>query len=171
MPWAGGGKRERGIIVKLYVLFSEAIRDGAKLRPNQLYYKSVDVEANAACATGAGLEAIFGEPPTTDCFRRYRVLMRKHYGYLANTRADFPCGCSLDDALANGEDPQLLSIKDDKTNLWGVIIHLNNTHQWTRERIADWLETEEEKLGFVALIEAERVAPSFVTVTSKGQQP
>lgn len=33
--------------------------------------------------------------------------------------------------------------------------HLNDFHEWTREQIADWLYTEEEKLGFVTVIETQ----------------
>lgn len=29
--------------------------------------------------------------------------------------------------------------------LHGAIIHLNDVHKWSREQIADWLETLEEK--------------------------
>lgn len=32
--------------------------------------------------------------------------------------------------------------------LWQVIMHLNDGHNWTRERIADWLDTLEVDLSF-----------------------
>jgi hypothetical protein len=36
---------------------------------------------------------------------------------------------------------------------------LNDEHKWTREQIADWLEKEEEKLGFITIVEAESSSP------------
>lgn len=33
-------------------------------------------------------------------------------------------------------------------SLYGLIMHLNDTHKWTREAIADWLETLDADLEF-----------------------
>lgn len=44
--------------------------------------------------------------------------------------ADCPCGCN------------------DRTEIWACVIHLNDRAKWTRERIADWLETLDQDLQF-----------------------
>jgi hypothetical protein len=51
-----------------------------------------------------------------------------------------------------------------------VIFHLNDDHLWTREQIADWLESEEEKLGFITLTETESQTESKVLSESKDLQ-
>lgn len=35
-----------------------------------------------------------------------------------------------------------------KTNVWYLIVHLNDTHKWKREQIADWLDTLDVDLSF-----------------------
>jgi hypothetical protein len=45
-------------------------------------------------------------------------------------------------------------------------MHLNDHHKWTREQIADWLELEEEKLGYVTIAEPEAASP--VVQAAKG---
>lgn len=35
-----------------------------------------------------------------------------------------------------------------ETSLWYIIQHLNDAHKWTRERIADWLETLDSDITF-----------------------
>jgi hypothetical protein len=65
----------------------------------------------------------------------------KQYPYL-KTEILIPCGCS-----------ELDEVCDARPALSNVTMHLNNKHKWSRERIADWLETEEEKLGYVLLSE------------------
>jgi hypothetical protein len=119
--------------MKLYASFAEAIREGAKIRPQTFGVMRKD---NASCAFGAGYEAMNGslENVSTDPVEDY-------YRYLTNA-ADCPIeGC--DEGCS--DQPQLTDI----------IIHLNDGHQWTREAIADWLETEEEKLGFITVVESE----------------
>src|SRR5689334_22657934 len=45
-------------------------------------------------------------------------------------------------------------IKDRNFKEMGVLVHLNDAHRWSREQIADWLESEEEKLGYVTISES-----------------
>ena len=45
-----------------------------------------------------------------------------------------------------------------------VTMDLNDHHKWTREQIANWLEQEEEKLGYVTLVEKEAEESELVTV-------
>jgi hypothetical protein len=57
--------------------------------------------------------------------------------------------------------PQCVEYVDSLTN---VIWHLNDFHRLTFVQIADWLESEEEKLGFVTVVEAPIAVSETVTV-------
>lgn len=126
-------------IKKHYASFSEAIREGARLHLQGVeYYFS----SNKSCAVGAGLEAMFG--------------LESRYGGEPDLYADesdiiplYPCltETSVKCPACEGVNGMPIS----------VIYHLNDDHRWTRERIADWLEKEEEKLGYVTLIETEPI--------------
>ena len=109
---------------KQYCCFSEAIRDGAKLRP-QAYGAH---RGYASCALEAGIEAIGGEFAWSD---KAQLCERFPYMRTVVTAPPFRSRISLFDAC------------------W----QLNDCEKWTREQIADWLFVEEEKLGFVTLIE------------------
>jgi hypothetical protein len=58
----------------------------------------------------------------------------QHFPYMLETYARCPIGC----------DTQL-------KRLGAIVAHLNDSHWWSREAIADWLQGEEDKLGFVTL--------------------
>lgn len=121
-----------------YASFSEAIREGAKLRP-QAFGRLFT--AQKSCALGAGVESLFGGlPPSAE---RYNCLheMLRVYPYLIGVDADCPR-----ESLGCGHVGHPIHSQ---------ISHLNDEHGWSREQIADWLETEEEKLGYVTLIETE----------------
>jgi hypothetical protein len=137
-----------------FFTFSEAIREGAKLRPVQAFHRFFDVETGGTCATGAALEAIFEEPFTNELLieRWDEVLdaLSTDYSYMGKLKVEMPCEC---DQLYDGPsdtDPEGRIHKADT-----IAVHLNNHHKWTREAIADWLEAEEEKLGYVTLVESE----------------
>jgi hypothetical protein len=115
--------------MKHFCCFSEAIREGAKLRPQGFG----ELHANgASCAIGAGREAIYG---TTEGEQEHYDQIRALFPYL-QTRASCPA-CPL------------------RLSLFIVAYHLNDDHRWTREQIADWLQSEEDKLGFVTISETE----------------
>lgn len=121
-------------IKKHFCSFSEAIREGAKIRPQGF---GELVVGGKTCAIGAGLEAM-GYADIGDSW----LDAARKYPYLASRLADgFPCPVS--ECFCRPE------------YLYRVVIHLNDHHRWTREAIADWLESEEEKLGFVTLVEGE----------------
>lgn len=114
-------------IKKHFNTFSEAIREGAKLRPQTIgtYFDSI----GRSCALGAALEACFGYEEDDV------VGLTEMFPYILNVA---PCpvnGCFL----------------RDQTIVDVIVAHLNDDHLWTREQIADWLESEEEKLGYVLL--------------------
>lgn len=118
--------------MKHFCSFSEAIREGAKLRP-QNFGGGMDEERTKTCAFVAACEAIVGtlDGPEFSHFNA-NVL----YRYLIESNAECPTSpCTIEVPFC----------------LMNIIFHLNDVHQWTREAIADWLESEEEKLGFVTI--------------------
>jgi hypothetical protein len=126
-------------IKKHFASFSEAIREGAKLRPQAF---DVLFGNQATCAVGAGLEAMGCE-------------MKEGYGML---NSDVALDTFKYLKAAQVECPVANNICGDHVRqqraLIDVIFDLNDVHRWTREMIADWVETEEEKLGFVTLVES-----------------
>lgn len=106
---------------------SEAIRLGAMLKPQgrELY-----IDAGKTCAVGAALDAIGvldwflaqgGDP--TDWFPE----LSRDINRPPNSRCPIS-GCDDSDA---------------RFNIASTIFHLNDDHRWTREQIADWVETIE----------------------------
>lgn len=144
--------------------FSEAIREGAKLRPQAFNGYARD---GGTCAIGAGLEAMLERPlQIEDCLTEggLRSVLKETcfwdtFAYLHNVAAA-PCGCAEPIGF------QTWDRKSDVTEsrLDNIIVHLNNEHHWTREAIADWLEQEENKLGFVTVVESESESPELVEV-------
>lgn len=124
-----------------YFTFSEAIRDGAKLAPAGRYRV---VSGARTCAIGAGIHAIQGELPyrraVDESYVRELVAL---YPYL-NSAATCPFKAACGWQGFRCDDSRL-----------GTLAHLVDDHGWTREQAADWLEGEEEKLGYVRLAEKE----------------
>lgn len=119
---------------KQYAYFSAAIREGSKLRPQAFgggfpQQKSL----NTACAIASGIEAIFGSAALDEFSVGRRV-----YGLFAYM--SLPAKCPIDCCEQQGD-------------LYRVTLALNDKHKWTREQIADWLYAEEEKLGFVTVVD------------------
>lgn len=109
--------------------FSEAIRLGAMMKP-QAFGTSFD--GIGTCANGAARDAI---------------------GLLGNVNGDigrlFPLGLKVMELCA--VCGKLLSVP----SVGGFIAHLNDDHEWTRERIADFVETMESQPADVAVGEAQ----------------
>jgi hypothetical protein len=101
---------------------SEAIRLGAMNRP-QAYGSYFEKETNRTCALGAALDAI-GLLALSGGDQQLYVA----FPLLNLQGVPSPCGC-------------VLVIFAD--TLGGRITHLNDHHHWTRERIADWVESVE----------------------------
>lgn len=96
---------------------SEAIRLGSMIRPQAF---GDHFRGGGSCAMGAAMEAVgmtrgSEEPPE----------------WLAMLSATGIRGCPVCHAPQN--------------NAIGVSIHLNDWHRWTREQIADWVETIERQ--------------------------
>jgi hypothetical protein len=58
-----------------------------------------------------------------------------------------------------------------RSNLQDTIIHLNDTHRWSREAIAEWIDTLDEQPIFYPQAEVERVANSARVVTLQSALP
>jgi len=101
---------------------SEAIRAGAKLRP-QGFGSGLERKPGTSCATLAAGEAFLGVM-CRDEVQAYKVI--KNAGI--DTCNIFLTKCPQCDSSG--------------FSLWCLCIHLNDTHRWSREEIADWLQRE-----------------------------
>lgn len=130
-------------IIKHYASFSEAIRQGALLRPQcrELFFAD-----GGSCAFGAGMEAVSGK------FGGEVYATQDLYPYL---RSDAPSRCPTDRACSiEGYD------------VTSLIFHLNDDHNLSREQIADWLQEYEDSIGYVTLIESESAVEDTQPVAS-----
>lgn len=135
---------------------SEAIRLGAMLRPQTsgaLFYRLRDGSGIGSCALGAAAEALGAEAAigitserNADAFldRQFRAFMR--------TKLTCPCA-----------DPNLCWAAGHQQELGVVIVTLNDMHKWSRERIADWVETVEKAAAPVEGV-TDVAAPAGVSV-------
>lgn len=116
--------------MKYFCSFSEAIRAGAEIRPQG---NGNFLRDGKTCTFGAGMEAIFGEIGP----RSYDETLSM-YPYLQKLAGGCPA-CSL----------------GKWATVAGILFHLNDNHAWPRARVADWLETYEDSIGYVTITEAE----------------
>lgn len=121
-----------------HATLSQAIREGAKLRPQ--IGGTMHAPAGS-CAIGAASEALFEGNRFVPGYHEVAEV----FPYIEHVSIKCPAESECTDEI--GTKP-----------LGSIVVHLNDHHRWTREAIADWLETEEEKLGFVLLSE-EAVKP------------
>ncbi len=107
---------------------SELIREGAKKRPqgfNSFFTKPYRAKKVHSCALGAALEAASGGLFGYERFNGDWKILQKKTGVDFGITAFCPVkNCGL------------------KVYLERTITHLNDSHKWTREAIADWLEKE-----------------------------
>jgi hypothetical protein len=100
-----------------------AIRQGAQRRPDQAfgdYYRG----RRASCALGAAYEGMYRLPDDMEG-RRPTKDLEEFFDVLEGTvRACPEPGCRKQLLLAS------------------LIVHLNDTHRWTREQIASWVAGE-----------------------------
>jgi hypothetical protein len=97
---------------------AEAIRLGATRRPEQAfgeYYQG----RHASCALGAAFEGLYRLPEEVGQLRPKRL--DRLFDCLEGTIRSCPEGCKKRLILA------------------ALIVHLNDDHQWDRERIAAWV--------------------------------
>lgn len=130
-------ERQKGWMImkvkQLFCSFAEAMRAGIPLGPQT--FDRFGGAYGASCALGAGLRGL-GVSARADYVKQ---IFRQHYPYMLRARR---IHCPASHVL----DKQCL-----QNSLQDMVMHLNDYHRWTREKIADWLYAEEEKLGFITL--------------------
>lgn len=100
-----------------------AILDGAHRRPDQAFGEYFEGR-RASCALGAAYEGMYLLPRDASGIRPKRL--DRLFDCLENTLRSCPEGCRKRLALG------------------AMILHLNDDHHWTRERIAAWVAPEPE---------------------------
>jgi len=115
---------------------ADAIRKGAEQLAacrGQMFVM-VGSETISACALGAALWGLLGPTATR---REERVALTNHFPALDAT-VESPCVCP------SVRYEYGLRVQDGskiRGSIGAVIIHLNDIDRWSRERIADWLDT------------------------------
>jgi hypothetical protein len=109
---------------------SEAMRRGAKMRPQAFQFVFIADGPGATCALGAAAEGmgILGACISSQATSVLRPLGEKVGSMLYDTRQQSPCGCIPIGWM-----------------LHNIIAHLNDVHRWSREAIAEWVEVIEGK--------------------------
>lgn len=133
--------------MKHFCSFSEAIRSGIPMIPQAFY--TYWVRGIGACALGTGAIAVNESVPTSRVIDELVDGALNLYPYMLQERRDLRCPLESEHACG-----PMVSLKH-------VVAHLNDNHKWFREDIAAWLEEEEEKIGFVTLIESESSSKSL----------
>jgi uncharacterized C2H2 Zn-finger protein len=120
---------------------SEAIRLGAMLRPVQEFNVLFDPTSGGTCALGAAAEAL----GILDLTTRNNYIKGKKVPRAWHWIKRFV------ECPVCGEWSQRV---DD------MIAHVNNQHEWTRERIADWVATMEEAQSADAVPKQQPLRPN-----------
>lgn len=108
---------------------SQAIREGAKLRPQCRFslYEELSSGEFRSCSLGAAAEAIgFSVNNSSVYSDNGLLLLQERFKLDLRTLVDCPVG------------------KNDRQSLEDMIADLNDWEEWSREDIADWVE----KLGY-----------------------
>lgn len=115
--------------------YSEAMRLGAMLAP-QAYGVFKDQNGNT-CANGAVMEAMgVNLIPMGQHFKDWRKTLSSF------PEAMIPATCPV---CGKHSSSYVKYYGEQRNGAWGIVADcLNNTHKWTREQIADWLEREIE---------------------------
>lgn len=122
-------------MLKHYDLLSDAMLEGAKLRP-QGRRALVDTKGRT-CALGAANHAIYGVPDPP-----INLYSETSWDFLLKSTTE---ACPVRKCSANLRIVEKLRVLE-------LIEHLNDDHKWTREQIAGWLSTVEERLGMVEIV-------------------
>ena len=111
---------------------SEAIRKGCKVRPRQCFGRFLDGD-DGACAGGAALIAAGISPDAIECEAEYAP-------WPIEAGPAFPDGVNL--LTESCPAPRCNIARSGGVTVRGIAAHLNDTHRWSREQIADWLEAQ-----------------------------
>lgn len=106
---------------------SEAIRAGAKIRPQG--FGELYGSRGTTCALGAAMDGsgMYG-----------RINVYKHFPVCTTEAFAMPCDCASPGVVPH----EAVRVKI----LAEGVAHLNDKHRWSREAIAEWVETVEKKL-------------------------
>jgi hypothetical protein len=119
------------------VKYSEAIRIGATKRSQctGVLFLVEGGQALKSCANGAAFEAVMGLPRCSTTSFRFLVNGKPFYGSYA-TLLEQHLDVSLHKEVVNPAAPQ-----EDPNYVYAVVMALNDRFGWSREAIADWLES------------------------------
>lgn len=120
---------------------SEAIRAGAKCWPN---HRDYDNGPNGCCAIGAAVryECVGPNYDTKRYYQLGSVWERAEKLWPALAEKDMKCfiiGCE-------GQRWALDEPEKEVNSILGIASHLHADHNWSREAVAEWVETMEKKL-------------------------
>ena len=126
----------------MVVHLSEAIRVGCKRAPMQQFGSYVSNLGLSACVLGAAYMAVEADTMSRFSPRDIMSLLVATFPIL-ETVSECP---SCRPIRSHRHAAQhFASIGDD--SLLSVMGHLNDKHRWSRERIADWVESVEDGLA------------------------
>lgn len=127
---------------------SDALRVGAKIRPQVFGFV---YESGGTCAVGALFEGAFGRLP--DTLMGAPCITEGEYARLLNAYPEL-----------SGATPPCPVCLHTSATAYGMMQHLNDGHSWTREEIADWLDSV---LGVPLELPARRYAAMSATFGPK----
>ena len=105
---------------------SDAIRRGAKMRPQNIGSFFSEKGSGSTCALGAAAEGcgVLGA-----CLNSSSLYpLNNRWPMMYDSHHESPCGCIPTGWMLHNQ-----------------IAHLNDIHKWSREAIAEWVETIENK--------------------------
>lgn len=125
---------------------SEAMRLGAMLRPQ---VEGVYFAFGGSCAIGAAIEATGGDIADEESHEAHIVA---HFGWIDKAKTNCPA-CQ------------------DRDEVGCIITHLNDVHEWTRDRIADWVATIEPQEAQPESVDSEAARAGLDDGLSGGSRP
>lgn len=132
---------------------SEAMRIGFQKNPHQTRGRII-ADDGSICALGAGLLGIGKLEEYID------QLISPPFGRLAKSAATYLCETFPELDLVPSECPECHG----RGSFFYVVGHLNDTHLWLPEQIISFVQSEEEKLGYVTLTLTEQVPCEYQPV-------
>jgi hypothetical protein len=133
MAWGRGCRTTPKIKKGDYKMkISEAIRKGSQNGPQLLGFQGNDNGSGGTCVYGAMVAGLGYKVPKTI----YQEEMPLLYA---------PCVCPVEKHCQVPYTSGNRVTGFQPMQLFQVMVHLNNDHRWTRERIADWVEQTFER--------------------------
>lgn len=102
---------------------ADAIAAGVKRRPVQAFGEYFS-DTGGSCALGAAYEGAYALPRDPHEAHGIHPRLDRLFDCLENVRRRCPVGCNK------------------RLPLNSIILHLNDDHHWTREKIVEWLKKD-----------------------------